>query len=295
MLETVKPRDLLTVPSGDGAGVVRLEVPDLGDVMEVDATRRRHEARRYRGALVMAAVLHAGLLGAFAASWSRDAVGAMGTSLDTISVEISLVPASGLAAASRDKAPTDTPDPVPTAPAAATPEPTPPPKAETAPKPDIVAKTDPAPPNDDAPVLDIRETPKPAETKTPEPEPVERETKPETPPTPAAEPAPPPTPSLRASAAAPSPGAIQAYAREVVAALAASRPKTPRGSGRGTVRILFAISESGTIDEAHVKLSSGNATIDEAALQAVRRASFRPPPAGMSRGERTYEVPYQFR
>ena len=97
------------------------------------------------------------------------------------------------------------------------------------------------------------------------------------------------------SAPAASPGEVMAYARSVVAALGRSRPKIHRSSGRATVRVLFAIGEDGTVAEASVKLSSGRIGVDELALAAVRRTQFPPPPALMTRKERTYEVPYHFR
>lgn len=99
--------------------------------------------------------------------------------------------------------------------------------------------------------------------------------------------------ALAASAA--SPGAIKAFTRSVVEALGRSRPKGLRAGAKGTVRVEFAVGDGGSLDFVRVARSSGHTTLDEAAVGAIKRASFPSPPDGMDIAQRTYEVPYHFR
>lgn len=104
------------------------------------------------------------------------------------------------------------------------------------------------------------------------------------------------TPALRPPVAAASPGAMRAYAKSVVAALGRTSPRQGVvGIVRGTVRIAFVISIGGELESVRVARSSGALRLDEAAISAVRLARFPSPPAGMTLGERTYEIPYTFR
>lgn len=99
----------------------------------------------------------------------------------------------------------------------------------------------------------------------------------------------------RRAAAAASPGAIRAFTRGVVEALGKSRPKAANGRSRGTAIVAFAVAEGGGLEFVRITQSSGHGTLDDAALSAVQGASFPTPPSGMTLGERTYEVPYHFR
>jgi TonB family protein len=98
--------------------------------------------------------------------------------------------------------------------------------------------------------------------------------------------------SARGPAAA-SPGAAREYARHVSAALSRTKPKG--GGIYGTVKIKFVLSLQGRLASAEVLVSSGNIRLDAMTLEAVRRAVFPIPPAGMTAAELTYEVPYRFR
>ena len=101
------------------------------------------------------------------------------------------------------------------------------------------------------------------------------------------------TPTQSAPPASASPGAVREYARYVSQALAKTRPK---GAGRpGTVKVRLEIASGGTLAGAEIAKSSGNRSLDETALEAVRRTRFPAPPAGMSAAQLTYEVPYHFR
>jgi TonB family protein len=98
----------------------------------------------------------------------------------------------------------------------------------------------------------------------------------------------------RASApASASVGAVQRYAMQVRAALARNKP-TGRGS-QGTATITFRISPSGKVSFTRVATSSGNVTLDKAALAAVERTSFPPPPPLMTERQLTYAVPFSFK
>ena len=300
--------------------IVPLEHARVGVEAFADAvTARRSERRRYAFALVVAVGLHGGVA-ALDAMRPPEPFGAGGTSLDAISIEVALVPATAIESKPAASVPAagspasldmddGTPVALPPTPAAAAPQP------QVVAAPDvalIVAKPDPTPPDPEALVLPVAETkppptpepaktePKPDVVKTPEaPKPPEIEATPATP-----APAAPrggaavqavgtPTPP-RPGAAAASPGAVQAYARRVAEVLSRNRPSATSGNGSGTVRLKFAISEDGGIDDLVVRQSSGQARIDQLAVAAVRRAKFPAPPPGMSRTERTYEIPYHF-
>ena len=99
--------------------------------------------------------------------------------------------------------------------------------------------------------------------------------------------------SRAAGPASATPGAIQRYAAQVRAVLARSKP-TGRGR-RGTVNITFRISEAGKVAFARVSGSSGNTLFDDAAVNAVTRASFPPPPGGMTETQLTYVIPFHLK
>ena len=88
-------------------------------------------------------------------------------------------------------------------------------------------------------------------------------------------------------------GALRIFARRIARALARSRPR--RVSGRGTVLIAFTVSRGGGIASVRVQTSSGNARIDRAAIQAVRRARLPRPPKDATRKQRSFVIPYYFR
>jgi protein TonB len=95
----------------------------------------------------------------------------------------------------------------------------------------------------------------------------------------------------RASA---SPGQARRYAGIVRARIARNRPS---GRGRrGTVVVRFAISGGGTLRYVRLARSSGDRSLDRAALASVRRASpFPRPPQGMSGSQLTFSIPFRFR
>jgi len=93
---------------------------------------------------------------------------------------------------------------------------------------------------------------------------------------------------------APSPGQVRRYAGIVRARIARNRPSG--GGRRGTAVVRFAISRSGGLRYVRLSRSSGNSTLDRAAVSSVRRAApFPRPPRGMSAGQRTFSIPFRFR
>jgi protein TonB len=89
-------------------------------------------------------------------------------------------------------------------------------------------------------------------------------------------------------------GAINNYKARVRARIARNRP---RGLGaRGTPVVSFGVSRSGSLRYARLTRSSGNRSLDSAALSAVRRASpFPTPPRGSSLRELSFNIPFYFR
>ncbi len=84
-------------------------------------------------------------------------------------------------------------------------------------------------------------------------------------------------PALKVPTARPS---GPAYASKVWAALARHKP---RAGMRGSATVVFSIGENGGLRGVQVGRSSGNAGIDQLALQTVRSAApFPPPPSGVA-------------
>lgn len=89
-------------------------------------------------------------------------------------------------------------------------------------------------------------------------------------------------------------GSVIAYAARIRARVAGNRPKG-RGFG-GRVVVAFGVTAGGGLAFVSVRRSSGNAAIDAAALQAVRRSSpFPPPPPGTPQSRLSFSVPFEFR
>ena len=95
-----------------------------------------------------------------------------------------------------------------------------------------------------------------------------------------------------AAAAAP-PGAVQAYARSIMAAVARHKPRPQ--ANRGTTRVRFTVGPDGNVTDATVLATSGDQLLDRAALDAVKRAQFPAPPVALSRAETTFVLPFHFR
>lgn len=106
-------------------------------------------------------------------------------------------------------------------------------------------------------------------------------------------------PSRRTKAAERSPARASAsagdainYAAIVQARVASRRPVGP--GHRGTVQIMFGISPSGALASASILRSSGDASLDQSVLAAVRSAApFPPPPAGASPRQRSFSLRFR--
>src|SRR5690606_25784498 len=72
--------------------------------------------------------------------------------------------------------------------------------------------------------------------------------------------------------------------------------RSVRARGRGEVLVAFSVGLNGRVRSARVARSSGVDSVDQAALQAVRRASpFPPIPANAGRATWEFSVPLAFR
>jgi periplasmic protein TonB len=96
-----------------------------------------------------------------------------------------------------------------------------------------------------------------------------------------------------ASGAAASPGEVSQYALRVREALAHNRPHGL--AHKGTTTVAFAIDQNGKLLFARVTYSSGEHSIDEAVLAAMRRTVFPHPPTGMTAQQLSYLVPFNFK
>jgi len=268
---------------------------------------RRRGNLSFLGLIALAASAHAGVLG-FLGYLPSDLAGAGGVELEAVSVEVALVSAAALESRAIEALPDGASQSFdfvtgstmhPTAAAAeAKPEARPPPASAP-----LVTEPDPEPPVADLSAVAASRRPEPTVKTDQEATQEGKKSEPTPTPAPPAAQGPEGAAASRAirseqraasAAAAASPGAVLAYARSVVAALGKNRPKGGR-SGKGTVRVVFAVGDGGAVEDIAVKQSSGRAELDGLAIAAVRQTWFPPPPAGMSRSARTYEVPYHFR
>jgi protein TonB len=94
----------------------------------------------------------------------------------------------------------------------------------------------------------------------------------------------------RASASS---GSIMTYAAHVRARVAGNKPSG--GGQRGTAWISFGVTTSGGLGYASVARSSGNSTLDQMALSAVRgSAPFPYPPPGATSAQLRFTIPFYF-
>ncbi|TVS06128.1 MAG: TonB family protein [Rhodobacteraceae bacterium] len=90
------------------------------------------------------------------------------------------------------------------------------------------------------------------------------------------------TAPARSQTSAPGSAAASNYPGEVLRRI--HRVPTPRSPGRGSVLVSFSVSNNGGLNAVSVARSSGNASLDRAAVNHIRRAApFPPPPAGAKR------------
>lgn len=89
-------------------------------------------------------------------------------------------------------------------------------------------------------------------------------------------------------------GTANTYASTVFEVLTRSVPSVKPGNF-GRVRFAFAVSPSGYAISVRITGPSGNRSLDEATLAAVRDLRFPPPPAGLRSGDLLYETYFDFR
>lgn len=87
-------------------------------------------------------------------------------------------------------------------------------------------------------------------------------------------------------------GKSDPFTDSVIAALMKTRPGPVALWGR--VLVTFQIAENGKLLYVRVLQSSGNTAMDQAAVNAIRRARFQRPPAGLTAEQRTYIIDYIF-
>lgn len=97
----------------------------------------------------------------------------------------------------------------------------------------------------------------------------------------------------RAGRASASAGAMANFAAQVRAAVARRKPGG-RGAA-GTAVVSFSLTSGGSLAGARLARSSGNSALDSLALGAVRGAAFPRPPAGATRGQLSFSIPFYFR
>jgi len=89
-------------------------------------------------------------------------------------------------------------------------------------------------------------------------------------------------------------GSVNNYAARVRARIARNKPRGLRQ--RGMAVVSFGVSRSGGLRYARLVRSSGNSSLDSAALSAVRRSSpFPTPPRGASLRQLSFSIPFHFR
>jgi len=89
-------------------------------------------------------------------------------------------------------------------------------------------------------------------------------------------------------------GAVNSYLGSVRARIASRRPRGMHA--RGATVVSFGLSHTGGLRYLRLARSSGNRSLDAAALAAVRRAApFPRPPAGMSLRQLSFSIPFYFK
>lgn len=89
-------------------------------------------------------------------------------------------------------------------------------------------------------------------------------------------------------------GAVNNYKARVRARIARNRPRGVRV--RGTPVVSFGVSRSGSLRYVRLARSSGNRSLDSAAMSAIRRSSpFPTPPRGVSLRQLSFNIPFYFK
>ena len=217
--------------------------------------------------------------------------------LDMTSVDLSFseTPEEAASPAAQPPSPAVEP-PLPTPPPAAI-EPTPPPPAVEFPPPPAVEPPPPPPPTIDLPPPVIEPPPPPVTEQEPEPNPDQKTTH-----SPKPEETPPPQPQQPPSVEVP-PTPAPSQARVAVDKPPSPRrrikPEYPKGARQrgeeGNVTLELDVSANGLVDGVRIVASCGFAELEQAAVQAVKRARFTPARRGSANVPSTARLTLTFR
>ena len=185
----------------------------------------------------------------------------------------------------------DTPDE--TATPVATPPPTAPVKAPPPPAESRPAEPPPLdlPPDPHAPAVPPPAEPRPTDLRPPMPEPPEPERKPDPPPQ--------PQPPAIEAPAVPAPTQARVAVDKPPVPRRRIKPEYPKGARQrgeeGDITIELDVSSDGTVDGARIVASCGFAELEQAAIQAVKRARFTPARRGSAAVPATARLTLTFR
>jgi periplasmic protein TonB len=99
----------------------------------------------------------------------------------------------------------------------------------------------------------------------------------------------------RQGSSGPSAASIASWRSQVYAHLVRYKPGTTSVDGSGTASLSFTINRSGSIVSSRLSGSTGSSTLDQKALEMVRRANpFPAPPSEVGGGSFTFSVPVHF-
>ena len=196
---------------------------------------------------------------------------------------------------------TATPVAQPPAPAIDAPQPPPPPETHASEPPPIEL-----PPDPQATVIPRPAEPRPTDLRPPLPTPPEPEPQPKTQPAPSPEPdshkeVPPPEPQQPSAAApaAPAPSQARVAVDKPPAPRRRIKPEYPKGARQrgeeGDVTLELDVSANGMVDGVRVVASCGFAELEQAAIQAVKRARFTPARRGSANVPSTARLTLTFR
>ncbi len=91
-------------------------------------------------------------------------------------------------------------------------------------------------------------------------------------------------------------GDIRNYGARLNALIARHRYRPAGVQSGGVVVVSFAVSQSGSLRYARIGRSSGNRALDQAAVNAVRRAApFPRPPSNMTHRQLAFTIPFRFK
>lgn len=217
--------------------------------------------------------------------------------LDMTSVDLSFSETPEETATPAAQPPSPAVEPPPPTPPPAVIEPLPPPPAVEFPPPPAVEPPPPPPPTIDLPPPVIEPPPPPVSEQEPEPNPDQEITHSPTPEEP-----PPPQPQQHPSVEvppAPAPSQARVSVDKPPSPRRRIKPEYPKGARQrgeeGDVTLELAVSANGQVDGVRIVSSCGFAELEQAAVQAVKRARFTPARRGSANVPSTARLTLTFR